>query len=570
MPKKQPRPLGRYELLRRIGAGGMGEVWLSRIPGMPGIEKVCVVKTILPHLASDRQFVGRFLDEAKVVVHLNHGNIAQVFEMGNVDGQYFMAMEFVEGKTLGRITARLRELGETFPLGIALSIGMKMCDGLAYAHRKTDPSGKPLKVVHRDVSPANVIISYQGELKIIDFGASLHTEKEEKTAPRVVIGNLAYMSPEQARKHPVDYRADVFSTGVVLWELIAWQPLPSGGDYVERWRRAAYPKFEKPSVFQPSVPPDVDDVIMRALQVNPKDRPQTADELRDQLSTCLAKIDPQVSQSSLSAFVLKLFSHEAERERAIVAEALSGKLDDGTNPDPPWAEADSLNSSGKDDSPVTDVAAVGEPGRSSESIPEAPSSGVRGGLSALGDRKPPGAGERTDPDRTLASESELLALADKLMKARAQTHGERPAVKISSGESIPSGSETIPMSAGSEATATPRVAYSTSPFMSSEAKVIADSGMPDVPTNAWRPQGVEALRAGTPAPKKFALEPSVSASSSGGAKTRYYPSPRNLTLLLGAAVFIAAVLLGFLIVAAAASDSDALPAQQEAPAASKK
>ncbi|HEY3450304.1 MAG TPA: serine/threonine-protein kinase [Myxococcales bacterium] len=318
-----PIPFGRYELVQRIGAGGMGEVWLARLPGLGGVSKVCVVKKMLPHLASDPTFAKRFLDEAKVVVHLNHGNIAQVLEMGEVEGEYFIAMEYVEGKTVARISSRLRERDERFPLPLALLIGSRACDALSYAHRKTDLQNRPLHVVHRDVSPSNILISYDGEVKVIDFGAAQSTMKEAHTAPRVVIGNLAYMSPEQARKRPVDGRADVYSISVVLWELIAWHALPTGGDHVERWRRAAYPRFVPPSKLQSDVPPFLDPIIMRGLAMDPLDRFPNAEELRDELQRALQQIGAKTSQSTLGALMQALFRQEANQERATVARAMA-------------------------------------------------------------------------------------------------------------------------------------------------------------------------------------------------------------------------------------------------------
>jgi serine/threonine-protein kinase len=301
----------------------MGEVWLSRLPGLGGVHKVCVVKKMLSHLSDDTTFVKRFLDEAKVVVHLNHGNICQIFEMGEVDGEYFMAMEFIDGKTVARITSRLRERTERFPLPLALYIGARACDALAYAHRKVDLQGRPMHVVHRDVSPSNVMVSYSGEVKVIDFGAAQSSLKEAHTAPRVVIGNLAYMSPEQARKRPVDGRADVYSVAVVLWELIAWQALPTGGDHVERWRRAAFPRFTPPSKLQSDVPPFIDQIIMRGLAQDPVDRYANAEALRDELQRALTQVAAKTSQTTLATLMAALFKVEAEEERALVARALT-------------------------------------------------------------------------------------------------------------------------------------------------------------------------------------------------------------------------------------------------------
>ena len=400
---KAPQRVGRYELLRRIGAGGMGEVWLSRLEVMPGVDKLCVVKKILPHLSFNKSFVGRFLDEAKVVVQLNHGNIAQVFEMGKDDDEYFMAMEYVEGKTLARIASRLRERGENFPLGLALYIGSRVCDGLAYAHRKTDPTGHALNVVHRDISPSNVVISYEGEVKIIDFGAAQSAVKEEQTAPRVVIGNLLYMSPEQARKQPVDGRADLFSTSVVLWELISWQVLPSEGDYVARWRRAAYPSFDPPSKFSPEIPPEVDEVLAHGLAPEADDRPPSADAFRDELQLCLARIAPAASQSSLAGFMRGLFESEAQEERDAVRDLLNANRDREKARQPRKESAD-LFSTGNDHESVTapaadlpDPAAQGEAPKKERDPGPARSRGP----SRVARPAPPVDPEATDPARPL-------------------------------------------------------------------------------------------------------------------------------------------------------------------------
>src|SRR6185436_12910354 len=196
---------------------------------------------------ANRAFVGRFLDEAKVVVRLNHPNVARVYAMGEAEGEYFLTMEYVQGKTVSRFTKRLRDRKQHMPLGAILLIGERVCTGLQYAHDANDERGQPLQLVHRDLSPANVCVSYRGEVKIIDFGAAQSTLKQEHTAPRVVIGNLAYMAPEQARKQRVDHRADLYSAGVMLYELLTRQFLSQKGDPLERWRKAAYPSWKVPS-----------------------------------------------------------------------------------------------------------------------------------------------------------------------------------------------------------------------------------------------------------------------------------------------------------------------------------
>ena len=312
-----PIPFGRYTLLRRIGAGGMGEVFLARDEASVP-PRACVVKKVLPHLAQNRQFVGRFLDESKVVVNLDHPNIAHVYSMGEVDGHYFLAMEYVQGKTVSRFMHRLRQRKGELPLGLILLIGERMCRGLAYAHDAKDGHGNPLHLVHRDLSPANVCVSYAGEVKIIDFGAAQSTLKEEQTAPRVVIGNLAYMSPEQAKKQHVDRRADVYSTGAVLWELLAWKPLPQKGDPIERWRKAANPHWDPPSQHRAGIPPDVEAVILKALAKDPRDRHPDAAALAVQLERLRLKHAPEATERSLGALLSSAFAGEkAAEDRAL-------------------------------------------------------------------------------------------------------------------------------------------------------------------------------------------------------------------------------------------------------------
>jgi len=318
-----PLPFGRYQLIRRIGAGGMGEVFLARESVNP--PRACVVKKVLPNLVANRAFVGRFLDEAKVVVRLNHPNIAKVYAMGDVNGEYFLSMEYVQGKTVSRFTKRLRDRKVEMPLGIILLIGEMVCEGLQYAHLAKDERDNPLALVHRDLSPANVCISYRGEVKIIDFGAAQSTLKEEQTAPRVVIGNLTYMSPEQAKKQIVDGRADLYSCGVMLWELLAWHALPQKGDPIERWRKAANPVWDAPSLHHPSVPKEVDALILKALRKDPRDRWGSAAELGSALRAVRMQLAPNVGQKDLADLLSRAFHREKVAEDAVLSEVVYGK-----------------------------------------------------------------------------------------------------------------------------------------------------------------------------------------------------------------------------------------------------
>ncbi|QAT88762.1 putative serine/threonine protein kinase [Corallococcus coralloides] len=314
-----PVRFGPYTLVRRIGAGGMGEVFLAR---EEGVGRAVVVKKVLPGLVDSRQFVGRFRDEARVVVRLAHPNIARVYAMGEVDGQLFLAMEYVLGKTLSRLAYRLRQRQRMMPLGPLLQLGIRLCEGLAYAHDATDEEGHPLHLVHRDLSPANVCVSYAGEVKIIDFGAAQSTLKEQQTAPRVVIGNLTYMAPEQARKRTVDRRADLYAVGVVLWELFSWKPLSQRGDPLERWRRAAYPQWEPAGRYRPDLPRAVDAFLARALASEPNDRFPTATAMAEALGALKEKLAPNVTDTDL----VRLMSAAFPREKVIEQQVLDDLL----------------------------------------------------------------------------------------------------------------------------------------------------------------------------------------------------------------------------------------------------
>lgn len=318
-----PVPFGRYQLIRRIGAGGMGEVFLAREGGAH--PRACVVKKVLPNLVANRAFVGRFLDEAKVVVRLKHNNIARVYAMGDVGGEYFLSMEYVQGKTVSRFTKRLRDRKAEMPLGLILLLGERVCQGLQYAHEAKDETGSPLHLVHRDLSPANVCISYRGDVKIIDFGAAQSTLKEEQTAPRVVIGNLTYMAPEQAKKLIVDGRADVYSCGVMLWELLAWHALPQKGDPIERWRRAANPVWDAPSKNNPSIPKDVDELILRALKKEPADRWANATAFGEALQKARQRHAPDVKERDLGEMLARVFHKEKASEDYVLQEVVYGK-----------------------------------------------------------------------------------------------------------------------------------------------------------------------------------------------------------------------------------------------------
>ncbi len=319
-----PKVFGRYLLLRPLSRGGMGEVFLATSGELSGFEKLCVIKKVLPHLAEDQEFIRRFIDEAQVAIKLAHANIASVFEVGMADQEYFLALEYVEGRDLRRMLARLYERGERLPIDLALLVVREVASGLAYAHRKTDTSNRPLNLVHCDISPPNVLVSYEGEVKIIDFGIAKSALRLTATNPRTGFGKLGYMAPEQlVRGGHVDKRTDVYAAGVLLYELLTGErlfALPEGFDYKEVARAVTQGKHPLPSHRDPRLY-DFDPIVVKALATDASKRYQSAEELRDDLAVALARVNPTITGDRLGAWVRQLFAEEMLDERKLLEKA---------------------------------------------------------------------------------------------------------------------------------------------------------------------------------------------------------------------------------------------------------
>ncbi|MEQ8977346.1 MAG: serine/threonine-protein kinase, partial [Deltaproteobacteria bacterium] len=213
------RRFGRYELIEKIATGGMAEIFLARHHALPDFDRLVVVKRLLPALARDATFVSMFLDEARTSAGLNHPNVVQIYDLGVMDDQYFIAMELIEGEDLVEITHRATELEQSIPVAIAARIVADTCKALHHAHEQTGYDGKPLNIVHRDVSPHNVLVTYAGDVKIVDFGIAKARTQTSKTGAGMLKGKYSYMSPEQCMGTSLDRRSDLFSLGVVLYEL---------------------------------------------------------------------------------------------------------------------------------------------------------------------------------------------------------------------------------------------------------------------------------------------------------------------------------------------------------------
>ncbi len=306
------RKLGRYELLRRIAEGGMGEIYLARQRGAGGFEKNLIIKTILPHLAKEEEFVEKFLDEGRTVVQLVHGNIVPVFDMGHEDGEYFIAMEYIAGRDLREIQKCLRNDSEMIPIDLALFIVSEFCKGLDYAHRKTTVDGKSLEIVHRDVSPSNILISGEGEVKLIDFGIARATSRLGKTVTGRIQGKFCYMSPEQASGKALDGRSDLFSAGVVLYELLTGHRPFEGKSDLESLDLVRKCEFDPPSTFNHEIDEDIDALVMKVLSKKPEDRFASVDDFQSALLPLLYAQGRGPSSKNLGAYLQQLFPEGLE------------------------------------------------------------------------------------------------------------------------------------------------------------------------------------------------------------------------------------------------------------------
>ena len=298
---------GRYELLARIATGGMGEVFLARTRGAGGFEKLFVVKRVLPHLAQNAEFRELFLDEARIAARLNHPGIAQIFELGVVDGQWFIAMEYVAGRDLRKIGAAARSLGRWYPVGLACRIVADAAAALDYAHKARDAQGRAMQIVHRDVSPHNLLVSYDGTVKLIDFGVARATNRLKETGQGVLRGKYPYMSPEQVAEDRLDHRSDQFSLGVVLWELLTGRRLFRSESDIVTLQLVAECRVDPPRRLAPELPEALDTIAVRMLSRNPDERFVDLGAARLALEDFLLDAGLPASSAHLGAFMRELF-----------------------------------------------------------------------------------------------------------------------------------------------------------------------------------------------------------------------------------------------------------------------
>src|SRR5580700_11796626 len=262
----------RYRVIERLESGGMAEVFRAESEGLQGFRKQVAIKRVLPHLSSKKKFISMFLDEARLSAQLSHSNCVQVFDIGVGDSAYFIVMEFVDGANLKAVIEQLKRAGKDFPVEAAVHISLEICKGLAYAHELTDPQGVALHIVHRDMSPPNVLITKHGEVKIVDFGLAKANSQLEKSEPGIIKGKFSYLSPEAAMGQEVDARTDVFAVGIILWELLSGQRLFLGDTDFQTVKKVQAAQVPSISSINKRVPQDLEKIMNRALARDPDQR----------------------------------------------------------------------------------------------------------------------------------------------------------------------------------------------------------------------------------------------------------------------------------------------------------
>lgn len=300
---------GRYQLVRRVGAGGMAEVFEARLEAGDGFEKTLALKRILPHLTTDSDLISMFRDEVRLMVRLSHPNIVQTFDFGRIGESYFLAMEFVEGRDLRSILARSVQRGAKIPLPFALHVAAEVLKGLEYAHDRTDPQGRPMGLVHRDATPSNILVSYEGAVKIVDFGiAKTLDSRESQTKLGYVKGKASYLAPEQlASGGPIDARVDIFTIGVVLWEMLVGRKLFAADNELGAIHAILQTPIDAPSKVDPAIPPDIDAAVLKALERDPGHRFQSAGEMAEELALLYRRHGGRAAATHHGRWVKRLF-----------------------------------------------------------------------------------------------------------------------------------------------------------------------------------------------------------------------------------------------------------------------
>ena len=301
-----------YEILAKLAMGGMAEIFLAKGANNAGVERYVVLKRVLGHRADDAHFVRMFLDEARLASQLQHPNIAQVYDIGKLGDSYFFTMEYVHGETVRTLLQRTHGLRRQIPLSAVLAIIAGSAAGLHHAHERKGYDGKPLGIVHRDVSPSNLMVSYEGTVKVVDFGVAKAEHRSAVTQAGTVKGKIAYMSPEQCKGGDVDRRSDLFSLGILMWEMLTTERLFRRLSDFEAMQAIVSEQVPPPSTLRPDLPPEVDAIVMKLLAKAPADRYQTADELNEAIEAVAVRTGSAISAASLGRYMRELFGQRPE------------------------------------------------------------------------------------------------------------------------------------------------------------------------------------------------------------------------------------------------------------------
>ena len=329
-PTGSPQPLGsKYELVQRIARGGMAEIFLAHARGAAGFQKKVVIKRVLPHLSGEPSFVKMFLQEARVGARLSHANIVQIIDFGQAEGTYFICMEYVEGRSLLDVVVQTRRAGTSIPTGIAVKIVSQIAEGLHHAHNATDSAGEPLGIVHRDVSPSNILVSFGGVAKISDFGIAKAKSALLQTRSGTVKGKYAYMSPQQCLSQPLDNRSDIFSLGIVLFEVTTYSRLFARSAEALTIHALLTEPVPRPSTLVPDYPPILEQIVMHCLERDPEQRYPDGLSLHRDLEKYLRDSDQGCGAVDIADFMQTLYP---ESVRTQPPEPLSSSYDDLVSP----------------------------------------------------------------------------------------------------------------------------------------------------------------------------------------------------------------------------------------------
>ena len=321
MSNFQPTRFGKYLLVEKLATGGMAQLYRAKIIGVEGFEKFIAIKQILPHLAHEEELITSFIDEAKLAALLNHQNVVQIYDFGSMENSYFITMEFLFGKDLRAVNAKAKEKGTPVSLENALYLISKVCAGLDYAHKLKDFQGKSLNIIHRDISPQNIFLTYEGDVKIVDFGIAKAASQSTITQVGMIKGKVAYMSPEQAAGKVIDHRSDIFATGILLYELVAGGRMFKGDDTLQILSKVREAEFTPLGTLKGGLPEKLYDIVAKALAKEPEDRYQSCADMQADIEECIFRLNLRPSGRSLAEYLKLLFAEEIEAEGKRMADA---------------------------------------------------------------------------------------------------------------------------------------------------------------------------------------------------------------------------------------------------------